>query len=552
MSLKTKLWFIFALSGISPLVLYLITKSLGCSFIIFWLIFATIFFVSIYIYLSKSTFSPLNKLIKILDAMTEGNFIYNSEDIPKLDSKDEIKCFYKKINAVSKTVRDLIGNLESRVSNLYSAGQNLDKIAKSSAYIATEVANTVEQLATGASDQVNDITICTSKVSETTSYSHKMNDQIKNINNIAKDFVDIANISKVNINETLTKILDIRDSSQNTAEQIVLLGKLAQEIDGIVAIITGIATQTNLLALNAAIEAARAGEEGRGFAVVAAEVKKLAQESSEFAGQIKNMVFKIQEESKKAISSTQLSLNKIEEGVESFNLIKENFQKIYNQSQIIDSEANLISGSIEELVEKNGQVLSTMSNISNITECNAAAAQEIAASTEEHSAGTQELEEYSGDLLIIARNITVNTSIFKIDDKPYIFFWNKKFFTDITEIDYQHYKIVNYVNDLYRQHLEKASPTKMLDTLKELANITTIHFANEEKYMKQYSFPKFNEHYDKHKKILEQVGDFIGMLENGTAHIDEGFIDFLNEWLKDHILKEDMQYAPFLKSKGIN
>lgn len=51
-------------------------------------------------------------------------------------------------------------------------------------------------------------------------------------------------------------------------------------IEGIVAMIEGIAFQTNILALNAAVESARAGESGRGFAVVASEVRNLAQRST--------------------------------------------------------------------------------------------------------------------------------------------------------------------------------------------------------------------------------------------------------------------------------
>lgn len=67
-------------------------------------------------------------------------------------------------------------------------------------------------------------------------------------------------------------------------EAMQVLARSAEEIEGVVRLVRGIARQTRLLALNATIEATRAGEAGRGFAVVAAEVKGLANQTEEATG----------------------------------------------------------------------------------------------------------------------------------------------------------------------------------------------------------------------------------------------------------------------------
>lgn len=71
-------------------------------------------------------------------------------------------------------------------------------------------------------------------------------------------------------------------------------------------VITGIDTismQTNLLALNASIEASRAGEAGRGFAVVATEIRKLAEETQQLTGNMREFVEEMKNASQQSVES---------------------------------------------------------------------------------------------------------------------------------------------------------------------------------------------------------------------------------------------------------
>ncbi|MGI4951237.1 MAG: methyl-accepting chemotaxis protein [Janthinobacterium lividum] len=82
--------------------------------------------------------------------------------------------------------------------------------------------------------------------------------------------------------------------AQNTEATVRGLSEAAEQIGGVVKLISDIAGQTNLLALNATIEAARAGDAGKGFAVVANEVKALAAQTAEATGRIAAQVTAIQ------------------------------------------------------------------------------------------------------------------------------------------------------------------------------------------------------------------------------------------------------------------
>ncbi len=96
------------------------------------------------------------------------------------------------------------------------------------------------------------------------------------------------------VEKMVKAISEVDEKTTTLGRSLNQLGREAEGIGRIMAVISDIADQTNLLALNAAIEAARAGEAGRGFAVVADEVRKLAEKTMQATGEVGNAVRAIQ------------------------------------------------------------------------------------------------------------------------------------------------------------------------------------------------------------------------------------------------------------------
>lgn len=131
--------------------------------------------------------------------------------------------------------------------------------------------------------------------------------------------------------------------------------------------------------------------------------------------------------------------------------------------------------------------------------------------------------------------------------------WGSLFETKITEIDNQHKKLVDLLNQVHDAVQKKKGQEIMAKALTDLVNYTKSHFDTEEKYMKQYGYPEFEQHLKQHQDLSKKVADFqqkYAKSSNDPLLVQELSI-FLKSWLTNHIVGTDKKYAPFLLSKGL-
>ena len=181
-----------------------------------------------------------------------------------------------------------------------------------------------------------------------------------------------ANVSSVELAATLASQAS-QTASERGKEMTSLVETMQQmtarsrRIAAITSVIDGIAFQTNILALNAAVEAARAGDQGRGFSVVAAEVRVLAQRSAAAAGEIRGL---ITDAVANVDSGAQLAQ---QVGA----TIEQMIPKVVNVATLLADVSRSVQGQSQEIEQVNAAV----AELDGMTQQNAAAAEEGAASS---------------------------------------------------------------------------------------------------------------------------------------------------------------------------
>jgi len=130
--------------------------------------------------------------------------------------------------------------------------------------------------------------------------------------------------------------------------------------------------------------------------------------------------------------------------------------------------------------------------------------------------------------------------------------WTPAMTVNVDLFDDHHQKLLGLINRLYVYMEEGAGASVLMSTLEELIDYTDYHFSAEEKVFEKYNYPYIAAHKEQHKELLDKASVLRKQLKEGTVVLSHEVLDFLQDWVTNHILKTDKQYGEFLKDKKIS
>ncbi|CKG74716.1 chemotaxis protein [Bacillus cereus] len=302
--------------------------------------------------ISKLIVAPLQTVSRMMERAKEGDLTVHGD----YTAKDELGVLVSNFNEMIAGLRTNMQEVENNIQLLFQHADGVVSASEVSSSAAKKITMDIEEVANGAESQMQAMEQTAGAMEELTQGMQSIVNTSSSVNELsAQSALDAESGNKL-MKQMIQQMDTIQNSVHSGVKQVETMKEQSEEIVKIIDVMQGITSQINLLALNAAIEAARAGESGRGFAIVADEVRKLAEQSSDSAKQIENLITQVMGTTNHTVHMMGKVDNEVQAGTQVvmhtekvFGTITEKVQQVSEQIQTVSMSTDEIAASSEEI-----------------------------------------------------------------------------------------------------------------------------------------------------------------------------------------------------------
>lgn len=129
--------------------------------------------------------------------------------------------------------------------------------------------------------------------------------------------------------------------------------------------------------------------------------------------------------------------------------------------------------------------------------------------------------------------------------------WSDSYSVKVLGLDNEHKQLFSIINQLHESMKAGRGKDVMQDVLDQLLRYTEQHFTDEEALMQRAGYPWLFAHIALHRQFVNKIERFGNDFRSGALPISVDMLEFLRNWLAEHIMGTDRQYSETLNAAGI-
>lgn len=329
---------------------------------------------------------------------------------------DELGAMVRNTNIAMDAFRNSILSVKNTTDAVDSGSTDMKEKTENAVNANEQVATAIGNVASEVSQQASAVDQMIEKVASLADAGKAVSTAVEEALQYMKQLDGNSADMKAKMESMSEESVHMNVNVQEISEKIEVTSKGIEDMETILGSIEEIASETNLLALNASIEAARAGDAGKGFAVVADSIKGLSENTSKELDNIRKIISTLVENFKECEKCIDLVVKSNQASTESTKDVIESFRIINDDVISTNEKLTVVHQTDEQMMKDITEIDNQVKVIGQVAESNAAATQEITASSEELTALLTNISSTCNNMTGYVDNLVKDMNQFKVQE----------------------------------------------------------------------------------------------------------------------------------------